>query len=70
MVHPAIGVAVAALELAVALTVIATALFGSPELSERAFRLLRWTANRPEPSGSPPGTQRHAERPEAPGTGR
>jgi hypothetical protein len=33
-----------------ALTVIGTALFGSQELSERAFRLLRWIANRPEPT--------------------
>lgn len=39
----------AIVELAVALTVIGTALFGSRELSERAFRLLRWMANRPEP---------------------
>ena len=34
---------------AVALTVIAVALFGSQALSERAFRLLRWFGNRPEP---------------------
>ena len=44
------GMAIA--ELAVALTVIGTALFGSPELSERAFRLLRW--NRPARTASPP----------------
>jgi hypothetical protein len=48
-VHPIIGIGIAVLELAVALTVIGTALFGSRELSERAFRLLRWIANRPEP---------------------
>jgi hypothetical protein len=35
--------------LVVALTVIAVALFGSQALSERAFRLLRWFGNRPEP---------------------
>jgi hypothetical protein len=32
---------------AVALTIIGTALFGSPALRERAFRLLRWIRNRP-----------------------
>ena len=49
MAHPYIGVGMAIVELAVALTVIGTALFGSPELSERAFRLLRWITNRAEP---------------------
>jgi hypothetical protein len=53
MVHPFIGIGIAAIELAVALTVIGTALFGSRELSERAFRLLRWIANRPEPPAPP-----------------
>jgi len=33
----------------VALMVIAVALFGSKAISERAFRLLRWFGNRPEP---------------------
>jgi len=32
----------------VVLTIIATALFGSQALSERAFRLLRWFGNRPQ----------------------
>jgi hypothetical protein len=49
IVHPLIGVGMAIVELAVALTVLGTALFASPELSERAFRLLRWIAARPEP---------------------
>jgi hypothetical protein len=49
MVYPFIGIGIAAVELAVALTVFGTALFGSRELSERAFRLLRWISNRPEP---------------------
>ena len=35
------GVALAIIELSVALTVLGTALFGNPELSRRAFRLLR-----------------------------
>ena len=33
--------------------VIATALFGSATTSDRAFRLLRWFANRPEPKVPP-----------------
>lgn len=53
--HPLIGAGIAIIELAIALTVIGTALFGSPELSERAFRLLRWIANRPEPPSPPTG---------------
>ncbi|SEU47440.1 hypothetical protein [Nonomuraea wenchangensis] len=39
----------AALTTAAAWTV-HTALFGSDRLSERAFRLLRWIADQPEPS--------------------
>jgi hypothetical protein len=48
---PLLGQIAIAIELAVALTIIGTALFGSQALSERAFRLLRWIANRPEPPG-------------------
>ena len=47
--HPMLGDIVAIIELVVALTIIGTALFGSPDLSDRAFRLLRWVGNRPEP---------------------
>jgi hypothetical protein len=50
---PLLGVTALVIELAAALTIIGTALFGSQALSERAFRLLRWIANRPEPPGSP-----------------
>jgi hypothetical protein len=46
---PLLGQIATGIELAIALAVIGTALFGSPELSERAFRLLRWIENRPEP---------------------
>lgn len=46
---PLIGTIAFAIELAVTLTIIGTALFGSQALSERAFRLLRWITNRPEP---------------------
>lgn len=56
MLHPLLGELVAAIEVMVILGTIATALFGSEILSERAFRLLRWISNRPEPP-SPPARQ-------------
>ena len=49
MLNPLLGEVIAITEVVVALTVIAVALFGSQALSERAFRLLRWFGNRPEP---------------------
>jgi hypothetical protein len=49
MLSPLLGEVIAITEVVVALTVIAAALFGSQALSERAFRLLRWFGNRPEP---------------------
>ena len=49
MLNPLLGEVIASTEIVVALTVIAVALFGSQALSERAFRLLRWFGNRPEP---------------------
>ncbi len=49
MLHPLLGQVIAVTEMVVALIVIAVALFGSETLSERAFRLLRWFGNRPEP---------------------
>ncbi|MEV1001421.1 hypothetical protein [Nonomuraea sp. NPDC050202] len=39
----------AVIEASVAVVVVAAALFGSDVISERAFRLLRWLSNRPEP---------------------
>jgi hypothetical protein len=48
---PVLGQVALAIELFVVLAVIGTALFGSQDLSERAFRLLRWIANRSEPPG-------------------
>jgi len=48
--HPMLGEAVALIETVVVLTIIGTALFGNLVLSERAFRLLRWLGNRPEPT--------------------
>jgi hypothetical protein len=60
--HPLFGEILAGAELAVilavTLTVIGTLLYGSDVLSERAFRLLRWIANRPEPPGPRPGVHR------------
>lgn len=47
--HPLLAEVISGVEAVVALTVIAVALFGSQTLSERAFRLLRWFSNRPEP---------------------
>jgi hypothetical protein len=44
-----LGEIVAIIELVVVLTIIGAALFGSLDLSDRAFRLLRWIGNRPEP---------------------
>jgi len=49
-----LGEIIAVIEVVGALTIIGTALFGSPALSERAFRLLRWIGNRPEPPGPAP----------------
>jgi hypothetical protein len=51
--HPALGEAFAVIEVMVVLIIIGTALFGSSVLSERAFRLLRWIGNRPEPPEPP-----------------
>ena len=49
--HPLLGEAIAIVELVVLLAIIGTALYGSSALSERAFRLLRWIGDRPEPPG-------------------
>jgi hypothetical protein len=49
--HPGLGEALTVIEIVVVLTIIGTALFGNLSLSERAFRLLRWLGNRPEPPG-------------------
>lgn len=47
--HPMLGEVIAVIEIAAMLTIMGTALFGSSAKSERAFRLLRWIGNRPEP---------------------
>ncbi|WP_179282632.1 hypothetical protein [Streptosporangium subroseum] len=40
---------IASLQATSGITIMGTALFGSDRLSERAFRLLRWATDRPEP---------------------
>jgi hypothetical protein len=66
LLHPLLGEVIAIIELAVMLTVLGTALFGSQILSERAFRLLRWLRNRPEPlAPSDQGTARGGRPPNA-----
>lgn len=72
--HPLVGVALMIVELSMIAIIIATALFGTKELSDRAFRLLRMLGNRPEPaspqkpdepgrsSSAPDGTTQTTER--------
>ena len=52
--HPALGEAMAAADvivpLAIVVVLIAAILAGSDRTCERVFRLLRWAANRPEPT--------------------
>jgi hypothetical protein len=47
------GVSVAVIVIVTTVIIIAAALFGSATTSDRAFRLLRWLANCPEPQVSP-----------------
>jgi len=61
--HPVLGEVLAAADVAVplviALILLAAILRGSDRTVERVFRLLRWTANRPEPPPpAPPPTSR------------
>lgn len=43
--HPIFGMVITAIESAVVLALLGTALFGSNRHSQRAFRLLRWISN-------------------------
>lgn len=54
---PLLAEIVISAELVLALTVVFMALFGSADTRERAFRLLRWIGNRPEPPA--PGQPTH-----------
>jgi uncharacterized membrane protein YdcZ (DUF606 family) len=62
LLHPWLGAVLAVAALATAATVmlvlIGAAVFGSERLSERAFRLLRWAADRPEPRSPRSGRYR------------
>lgn len=49
MLYPVLAMIVVVAEVLIILTIAGTALFGSPELSSRAFRLLRWIGGRHEP---------------------
>lgn len=42
-----------------ALLLLTTILFGNDHTCDRAFRLLRWIANQPEPPQPPPAVSRH-----------
>jgi hypothetical protein len=48
--HPLIGLILIALQVAMIMTIFGAALFGTPTISARAFRLLRWLAGRSEPA--------------------
>ena len=48
--RPVLGVVVVFVAISVVLTILGTAMFGTPELSSRAFRLMRWIRNQPEPT--------------------
>jgi hypothetical protein len=65
--HPVLGEVVAVIEVAVVLIIIGTALFGSPALSDRAFRLLRWIRNQPEPQ-APVSSDMHERHCRTPGS--
>lgn len=54
MTHPVLGQLITAAEAVTVLAIFGSALFGSEALSERAFRILRWIANRPEPPSPTP----------------
>jgi hypothetical protein len=57
--HPLVGLAIVICVASVAV-IIGTALFGSSTRSDRAFRLLRWLTNRPEPAAPPTAIARAA----------
>lgn len=60
--HPLVGLVIVSCVTAAAIITIATALFGSATTSDRAFRLLRWLVNRPEPKAPPIEIRRAARR--------
>jgi len=53
-VHPLLSLSLFAPQAATFMIIFGAALFGTPTISDRAFRLLRWLAGRPEPAGQAP----------------
>lgn len=56
--HPLLGAIIALVAMAVALTIVGTAMFGSPELSRRAFRLIGSRSESRSPGGELAGRKR------------
>jgi hypothetical protein len=50
---PVLAAALMVVEVGLGLVIVSTALFGSETASERAFRLLRWVADKAEPPSPP-----------------
>lgn len=57
--HPLVGLAIVICGTVIAMITLGTALFGSETTSDRAFRLLRWFSNHPEPDAPPVQVTRH-----------
>jgi hypothetical protein len=57
--HPAISQVIIIAEILTGLVIVTSALFGSQIISDRAFRLLRWLSDRPEPP-QPARTNQHS----------
>jgi hypothetical protein len=54
--QPSLGAILFAVPSVTLVIIFGAALFGTPTVSDRAFRLLRWLAGRPEPTASPSTT--------------
>lgn len=59
---PPIGLAIISCGVAATMIIIGAALFGSATVSGRAFRFLRWLADRPEPAAPPAEVTRPVRR--------
>jgi hypothetical protein len=55
-IHPTLGLSLFITQAVTLMIVFAAALFGTQTISDRAFRLLRWLASRPEPAAPPSST--------------
>ena len=54
--HPVLGLSIFAAQAITLMIIFGSALFGKKTVSDRAFRLLRWLAARPEPTAPPSDT--------------